>query len=321
MAIAKLLGRIGMLIVTLSIGIALVAMPTVAFAEPDAGSPASSSESSSTDSPETDSASTASQSGGAESADGAHTDSSGGPAAGQPTAPTPNGSPSIADPTDDGGPVPETATSESAEPPNTKQPAADTEVEGSATDRDAETTARTSVVLPSDSSKKSDSSQTRLARTTGRVNFTPVNPGRPDAQISETTRLSHVDSASVRAVPVGPEIHIDAKPQAVPVALSGAEAPASGIVRLVTSVVRMIVSPFLTHGPFSPMESPIQWALMAFARGDVGRMKVDRVLPAPGASGLQSFGSGQDAKSVPVQHLHGRRCRPKHRAASQSAAA
>ena len=132
MAIAKLLGRIGMLIVTLSIGVALAAMPTVAFAEPDAGSAASSSESSSTDSSD-DSASTASQSGSAESASDAHTGLSGAPAAGALTAPTSTDSPRVADPTGDGGPVAEAATSASAEPPNTEQAAAGAEVEASAT--------------------------------------------------------------------------------------------------------------------------------------------------------------------------------------------
>ena len=94
-------------------------------------------------------------------------------------------------------------------------------------------------------------------------------------------RLSHAESASVSEAPVGPQIRVDAKPQAVPVAFSDAETPASGIVKLVTSVLRMIVSPFLTHGPFSPMESPVQWALMAIARGDVGRLKVEEAMPAP----------------------------------------
>jgi hypothetical protein len=113
------------------------------------------------------------------------------------------------------------------------------------------------------------------------VNVTPVDGGPTDAQNGETTRLTHVDSASVREAPAEAQIRVDAKPQAVPIDSKVAEAPASGIARLVTSLLHMIASPFLTHGPFSPMESPIQWALMAFARGDVGRAKVDEAVPAP----------------------------------------
>ena len=198
------------------------------------------------------------------------------------TAPTSTDSPRVADPTDHGGPVPETATSESAEPPNTEQAAADTEVEASAIAsgrRDnrayfrcaAERLEQEVRSIPDSTRKNNGSSE---LHTRGSRASAMRRSVRRYVCLMLTRRASERGQSDPRYVSMRnhkPFQSLSAVPRHRP----------SGIVKLVTSVLRMIVSPFLTHGPFSPMESPIQWALMAFARGDVGRLKVDRALPAP----------------------------------------